>query len=90
MSAEAIPTMAGRISELFTNLGKTWKIGGEQSVPSPDDVAAVLAKAKWEVDYQAANSHLKNTSPQIEMRHLMFKLNEAGNVEVYVKMGEIE
>ena len=82
--------LAAQIAEVFADLGKTWKIGGDQKVPSPDDVAAVLKQAKWEVEYQAVNSHLNNTNPQIEMRHLMFKQNEAGNVEVYVKMGEIE
>lgn len=85
-----VSELATQIAEVFADLNLTWKIGGEQKVPTPDDVQTVLDRAKWEVEYQAVNSHLKDTSPQVEMRHLMFKQAVSGNVEVFVKMGEIE
>lgn len=91
MSSEMVVTaLATTISETFADNNFTWKIGGSAKVPTPDDVQAVLNKAKYEVEYQAVNSHLKNTSPQISMRHLLFKQNDVGNVEVFVLMGEIE
>lgn len=89
-SVEATTALATEIAEVFASYGKTWNIGGVQTIPTPADVQAVLEKAKWEVEYQAVNSHLKNTNPQLQLKHLMFKQNEAGNVEVFVKMGEIE
>lgn len=89
-SAEAVTHTAVDIAKVFEDFGKTWKIGGSQKIPSADDVQAVLDRAKWEVEYQAVNSHLKDTTPQVEMRHLMFKQAASGRVEVFVKMGEIE
>lgn len=85
-----VSDLAENIADVFKDLQFTWKIGGHQTIPTPADVQAVLEKAKWEVEYQAVNSHLKNTNPQLQLKHLMFKQNEAGNVEVFVKMGEIE
>lgn len=90
MSSVAVTALATAISEVFAERNFTWKIGGSAKIPTSDDVQAVLNKAKYEVEYQAVNSHLKNQSPQISMRHLLFKQNDSGNVEVFVKLGEIE
>jgi hypothetical protein len=85
------------VSELATKLAKVfednelrWKIGGKKVIPTADDIQAVLDRAKYEVEYQQVNSHLKDTQAQVVMNHLTFKLNESGNVEVFVKIGEIE
>lgn len=86
----SITTLAIEIANVFADQGFTWKIGGEQRVPSPDDVQAVLDRAKYEVEYQAVNSHLKNTSPQLLMRHLLFNQNDEGKIQVFIKIGEIE
>jgi len=86
----AASNLAIEIAEIFSRLLMTWKIGGEHKVPTPDDVQAVLDRAKYEVEYQAVNSHLKNTNPQVTMRHLLFNQNEDGKVQVFIKMGEIE
>jgi hypothetical protein len=89
-SSEPTTALAGEIAELFVKRNLTWKIGGSQRVPTAEDVQAVLDRAKFEIEYQAANSHLKNTSAQVIMRHLLFKQSESGKVEVFLRMGEIE
>lgn len=85
-----VSDLAENIADVFKDLRLTWKIGGLQTIPSAEDVQAVLDRAKFEVEYQAVNSHLKNTNPQISMKHLLFKQDDSGKVEVFIKMGEIE
>lgn len=85
-----VSDLAENIAEVFRDFNLTWKIGGFQTVPNAEDVQAVLDRAKFEVEYQAVNSHLKDTTPQITMKHLLFKQDDSGKVEVFVKMGEIE
>lgn len=85
-----VSDLAENIADIFKDLQLTWKIGGLQTIPTPEDVQAVLDRAKYEVEYQSVNSHLKNTSPQVSMRHLLFNQNEDGKVQVFVKIGEIE
>jgi hypothetical protein len=85
-----VSSLAEEIAEIFNRFLMTWKIGGSQKVPTAEDVQAVLDRAKFEVEYQAVNSHLKDTNPEITMKHLLFKQDESGKVEVFIKMGEIE
>jgi hypothetical protein len=91
MSQDAVLTsLATDIAQVFADRNLTWKIGGSQKVPTAEDVQAVLDRAKFEVEYQAVNSHVKNTTPQILMRHLLFQQREDGKVDVFLRMGEIE
>lgn len=82
--------LAENIAGIFKDLKLTWKIDGQQTIPNAEDVQAVLDHARFEVEYQAVNSHLEDTSPQIEMRHLLFNQSENGRVQVFVHIGEIE
>lgn len=85
-----VSDLAENLATLFLEKNLTWKIGGFQTVPNAEDIQAVLDRAKFEVEYQAVNSHIKDTNPLISMKHLLFKQDESGKVEVFVKMGEIE
>jgi hypothetical protein len=85
-----VTQLATDLAGLFEKRGLRWKIGGENRIPTADDMQAVLDRAKYEVEYQAVNSHLKNTRPFVEMTHLRFHLNDVGKIEVLLKIGEIE
>lgn len=90
MSDDEISQLAKKIANVFFELGWTWKIGGEQKIPVSADIQAVLDRAKFEVEYQAVNSHVKDTRPQIAMKHLLFNQALDGSIQVYVHIGEIE
>lgn len=83
---EPLP-IAAELARVFQEKGLTWKIDGRNQIPTAEDIQAVLDRAKFEVEYQAVNSHIK--TPQVVMNHLTFKLADDGKVEVYVRMGEI-
>lgn len=89
MPEEVVSQQAIDIARIFADLDLRWKIGGEKTVPNAEDVQAVLDRAKFEVEYQAVNSHLAGNKTVV-MNHLLFRQEDDGSVRVYLDLGEIK
>lgn len=75
-------SLADQLALLFEARGYTWKIGGESTVPSSDDIQKVIEKAVETLD--------KTGSDDIELEtgRLIFR-RYAGHTDLYVYFGSI-